>query len=148
MQEPAPIEGATPQGTQCWEPPPPLPLLPFLLSHSFLDFLVIHDWSMCFWTQVGCFYPKHFSEKTSALNDLWPRALWVRVCLWALLCLGVTARMLAGKFAAICVMKRLKYSLRKDCSWTRNTNNVNGGITMKSSLDFKFVANSIQSSNF
>lgn len=142
MQEPTPIEGGAPQGGQCWEPPQ-LPLLPFLLSHSFLDSLVIHDWSMCCWTQVGCFYPKHFSEKTSALNDLWLRALWVWVSLWAFLCLDVSACMLTGKFAAFCVMKHLKCSLRKDCSWYEKYNAARG-ITMRSSLYLKFVASTLK----
>lgn len=77
------------------------PLLLFLLSHSSLDFLVIHDWSMCCWTQVGCFYVKHFSEKTCALNDLWLRALWVQVSLCAFVCPGMAACVLTGIFAAL-----------------------------------------------
>lgn len=50
---------------------------------------------------MGCFSAKHFSEKTCALNDLWLRALGVRVSLCAFVCLGMAACVLTGVFAAL-----------------------------------------------
>lgn len=123
------------------------PLLLFLLSHSSPDFLVIHDWSMCCWTQVGCFYAKHFSEKTWALNDLWLRALWVWVWLCAFVCLGMTACVLTCMFAALLHHEtseiynkdqhehtklegqRLLLETNMQTMWTE--------VTMETSLDFK-----------
>ncbi len=74
-------------------PSTPLSVIPLFL------WLSCDTWLICVLLDSGGLFL--CEEKTCALNDLWLRALWVWVSLCAFVCLGMSACVLTGMFAAL-----------------------------------------------